>query len=83
MNQKMTSDVPQIDFARLARVIKDGARARTETVDERWQQILMLAELGHTLEHSAPYPADLRLVRERHEAAWRRANARLFHNAGL
>ena len=72
-----------IDFARLEKTGRSRFSGEQLSVDRRWQQIMMLAQLGHALEQSAPHPADLKRVRDRHEADWRLANARLFHNAGL
>lgn len=54
---------------------------RPTSIEERWEQILRLADLGKQLERSAPQPEGLKRVRERHEAAWQQANARLMRHA--
>jgi hypothetical protein len=72
-----------IDFARLEKAGRSRFADEPLSSGRRWEQILMLAQLGHTLEQSSPHPDDLQRVRDCHEAAWRVANVRLFHNAGL
>ncbi len=73
---------PQEFFAALERSGRVAAM-RPASIEERWEQILRLADLGRELERSAPRPEGLKRVRDRHEAAWQQVNARLMQHAGV
>jgi hypothetical protein len=73
---------PQEFLCALERSGRDAAK-KPSSVAERWEQILLLADLGKELERSAPRPEGLKRVRDRHEATWQQAIARLMRNAGV
>jgi len=73
---------PQDFFAALERSNR-VATLRPVPFEQRWEQILILADLGKELERSSPHPDRLKRVRERHEEAWQQANARLMRHAGV
>jgi hypothetical protein len=67
-----------IDFSRFERL---NARRRDLSMEQRWRQVLDLVQLAADLEKSSLNPEGVRRVRERNEAAWRKAIQQLIADA--